>query len=280
MSATVNVTESGRLITIVNRSGNTVSVGSVDVAPNRSASFSLSSFLKEPAMAAALAVVAAINGVTVQIGDDRITAVGAGVVDAPMSGDLWLVKQEWTNVAALVDNAIKTSWTCAATAQTYATTALNGTVGAGPLDYARNIIVTGVTAGGEALLQKTLLITGLDIDGKSQSESLVVSTGNQGAGSTVVYTGINAFKQITSIYVPADASVSPGAYKVGFSNKLGLSRPITSGGVLREFLDNALRTTAQAGTLVLAASSPPYGTWTPDTTPNGSRDYVIYYVAN
>lgn len=136
--------------------------------------------------------------------------------------------------------------------------------------YPRNVTFT--TAGGTASdAPATATIVGTDIDGNALSETVTL------AQTATIANGVKAFKTITSITFAAgdgtDATIA-----VGFGNVFGLPSKVQAraGGVavIKEIQDG---TTPTAGTYVSAATSPPYGTWTPNSAPDAAKDYAVYY---
>jgi hypothetical protein len=212
--------------------------------------------------------------IQVQMTSDILAEEDVKYLDAPLTGEVWLTRDIFTNPAAADVNGIKVSFAAPAAITNYSGTDLDGVVGAGELDFARNITVTGTAGALEALTGKTMVFTGVDRDGQAISESLVVAA--RAGGESGTDAGVHAFKRISNIYVPADASGTPGSYEIGFGTKLGLSRPLTQGGLLKEFTDNA----APGGpaTLVLSPTAMPNGTVEFFTAPNAAHDYVVYYI--
>jgi hypothetical protein len=205
-----------------------------------------------------------------------ISSDDASKLDAPLSGELWLSRQVWTNPVAADVDAVKASFTAPAADTTYSGTDLDGATGAGEFDYARTVTVKGTTGGGEALEAKTAVIYGIDMDDQPMQVNLALTVLAENLTNTDETSA--AFKQITSVMIPADASGSPGAYEIGFGVKLGLMRPLTQGGLIQETTDNAVPGTA--ATVVLAASGAPNGTVEFDTAPDGAHDYIVYFIAS
>jgi hypothetical protein len=212
--------------------------------------------------------------IQVQLTSDILAEDDVKYLDAPLTGEVWLTRDIFTNPALADVNAIKVSFAAPAVATSYNGVTLDGVVGAGELDFARNITVTGTAGALEALTQKTMVFTGVDRDGQAMSESLVVTARAGGASGTDA--GIHSFKRISNIYVPADISATPGSYEIGFGVKLGLSRPLTQGGLVKEFTDNA--TPGGAATVVLSPTAMPNGSVQFNTAPDGTHDYVVYFI--
>lgn len=181
--------------------------------------------------------------------------------------------QSFADVSAADDDAFKTSFASTIAAQTFATTALNGVVGAGLLNPARNVVVTtGGTTPADA--PATATIAGLSPDGSAQTETIAIAqTATTAAGS-------KCFSRVTSI-VLAVGQGTGATLKFGTGNLLGLDAKLRDVGgvagaaVLREVEGTAAVTT---GTFKSAAESAPNGAYAPATAPNGTRDYALVYL--
>lgn len=274
--ATLVFPNTGRTLTITNRTGKVLGAVGTTIGPFGTKSVPLRRLLGHPTYMTSLEALINNGDVSAQVVGDVLSASDAGVLDAPLSGDLWLTRQIWTAPVGSDADAIKTSFTAPAAATTYSGTLLDGVSGPGEFDYARSITVTGTTGVGEALEAKTAVINGIDIDGQAIQVNLALTV--LGASATVTDETAAAFKQVNSIYIPGDASGSPGAYEFGFGVKLGLMRPLTQGGLMQETTDNAVPGTA--ATVVLAATALPNGTVEFNTAPNGVHNYIAYYIAS
>jgi len=186
-----------------------------------------------------------------------------------------LRQQTFTNLAASAATAIKTAIATTTSTVTYSGADLNGSIGAGAISPPRNILIT--TAGGTpADAPATATITGLAIDGSAQTEAIsVAQTGTTAAG-------VKAFASVTSIALTAgqgtDATLSFGTgVVVGLDSKLRDVGGATNGGVIKEVVNASVVTN---GTFVLPATSPPYGSYSPNTAPNGTNDYALLYAVD
>jgi hypothetical protein len=210
----------------------------------------------------------------VQLTSDILGEDDVKYLDAPLTGEVWLTRDIFTNPLTADVDAIKTSFATLAAAYTYSGTDLNGVVGAGEMDFARNITVTGTAGALEALEAKTMTFTGVDRDGQVLQENLAISARLGGTSGTDV--GIHSFHRISSIYIPGDASGTPGSYEIGFGVKFGLSRPLTQGGLMREFTNDAAP--GGAATVVFSPTALPNGSVQFNAAPNDTNDYVVYYI--
>jgi hypothetical protein len=138
------------------------------------------------------------------------------------------------------------------------------------LAFPRNVTFT--TAGGTAAdAPATATIVGTDIDGNALTE--VVNL----AQTATIANGVKAFRTITSItYAAGDGAGATIA--VGFGAVFGFPTKVqarASGiGVVAERTDGTVPT---AGTFATPTTSPPYGSFAPNTAPDGAHDYAIFY---
>ena len=170
--------------------------------------------------------------------------------------------EEYTNPIAASATAIKTAIATVAAATTYSGADLNGSIGAGVIPEGRNITITtaGVTP---ADAPATAVINGT-YRGKAQTETITV------AQTATIATGVKCFDRVTSIVLPAADGVA-ATLSFGIGSMLGTRRkPMgRAGGV------NLVREVA-VGSLVTNGVLTAEG-YTPNTVPNGTNDYCIYY---
>ena len=265
----------GRTVAITNLGRSSIGVAGTVIGPYKTKTISMRYIEGHPTHSTKLATLVSSGQARVVYNSDALSSGETQTLDAPISAELRTVRDVFTGVLALDLNGIKTAFALAAVDTTYSGAGLNGAVGGLPLDVARNITIRAITGGGEATEAHDVVVTGLDYYGLPLSETITV--GARGAGEDVTTQGNYAFKVVTSIFVTADATLAPGDYEIGFGKKLGLSKSLTQGGMLAEFLDNAV---AVAGTVALAAVGQPFGTYTPDSNPDDTRSWVIMYIPN
>lgn len=262
-------------LTVINRTSNTIGVAGRVIGPSATLSIALREVQGHPTRASKMAEQVTDNLISVSLGNDGLSAAEVEKLDAPVPGTLAIVKDVFVDVDTADRNGIKASFIAPAAATTYSGSDLDGVVGSGTMDPPRNITIYGNAGGGEALAEKDIVITGVDVEGNTITETITASalTGVD----TGTDTGTTCFAKVTSIYVPADASGSPGDYEIGFGEAFGFSSPLSYGGLIGEFVDNAEPT---AGTVATAANAAPNGSYTPHGTAiaNGSRDYALSYV--
>lgn len=265
----------GRTLTVINRTGGVIGAAGTTIGPYGTKVVSLRKIYGHPSYHSELQSLVSLGKIQVQLSLDILDVNDLDKLDAPLSGDIWLTRQIFTDPVASDVDAFKTSFTAPAADTTYSGSDLDGATGQGEVDYARNFTVTGTTGVGEALESKVITVNGTDMDDQALQEQITTTV--LGASASATDEGKHAFKTITSVAVPADASGSPGAYEFGFGEVFGLSRPLTQGGLIKEFTDNAVP--GVAATVVLSPTALPNGSVDFDTSPNGVHDYVVYFIA-
>lgn len=175
---------------------------------------------------------------------------------------------EFTNPAAASTTALRAATATVTTART--TTSFSAGGVAALAAYPRTITVT--TAGGTAAdAPASVVITGTDVDGNAQSETLNVSQ------TAATVTSVKLYKTLTSI-VEAVGDGTDATLAFGIGVALGLSRlPKLRAGAVSVLNENAVGARVTTGTFALPASAAPYGSYTPSSAADGSRDYAIAY---
>lgn len=127
--------------------------------------------------------------------------------------------------------------------------------------------VTFTTAGGTAAdAPATATITGTDMDDKPQTETVNL------AQTATIANGVKIFKTISKIDFPA-ADGTGATIAIGFGLSLGLPLPMK----LRAGLAGIIREIAAGAVVTNGVVSATNRSYTPNTAPNGSNDYAIYY---
>lgn len=134
----------------------------------------------------------------------------------------------------------------------------------------RQIVFT--TAGGTAAdAPATATITGTDVDGNVITETVNL------AQTATTATSTQLFASITSI-VEAAGDGTDATIAIGIGTALGLRRkPKVRGGVVHVINETAAGSRVTNGTFVIPATHAPYGSYTPNSAADGSRDYVLTY---
>lgn len=182
-------------------------------------------------------------------------------------------KQTWNGPATLDANGLSVSHNGAASAGTTNMTlggALGGSMGA----YSRNVVITVTHASAVVAMSGT--ITGTDQFGNTITEAWSVTTG----GTSKTFTGKKAFSTVTQITEVVAADASANSIVAGSGVVFGLELPASSIVIVAEEEDGAVPT---AGVLVAASSASTadrYGTYAPNSAPNGSLVFVVYYLVD
>lgn len=191
-----------------------------------------------------------------------LVTAGAGI------GPLYV--QEWTNAAAVSTTALKAATATTVAPQTILAAALLTQGKTDLATYPRNITFT--SGGSDAThAPASVVITGTDIDDAALTETVTLS---QTAGTDL---GVKAFKTITSIVYGA-AGGTDATVAIGLGGKLGLAKKAkTRGGIVMVVQEIAAGALATNGTFVVASTGLPYGTYAPNSAPDGSRDYAVIF---
>jgi hypothetical protein len=213
---------------------------------------------------------------------DASTASASGIVriptDAPSTGrwirtpanGIPLQVDEWTNPAAASATALLAATASTVAVQTYLTAALSAGGKTALAAYPRNVTFTtaGVTPSDAPA---TAVITGTDIDGNALTETVTI------AQTATIAQGVKCFKTITSI-VYAAGDGTGATVSIGIGQKFGFSKlSKTRAGGVAVLAEIAVGVTVTNGTFATAATSPPYGSYSPNTAPDGANDYAVTY---
>lgn len=172
-------------------------------------------------------------------------------------------------VAAGTSTAVLAATTGATAAQTVTTGITNP-------DVPRALSVTPtVNAIGQPF---SVVVTGVNIEGKPMTESFVVP-----ASSTSAVNGVKAFKRVTSVTIPANTNGL--TITVGTQNVLGLNhRLFKNNTTVKVYSATGLSvsgytafTLQGAPTIVANERDVELNTIVPATTPNGSTFYIVCY---
>jgi len=198
------------------------------------------------------------GGLAAEVADVR-NDVAAAL--APMAA---MTVQEFTNPAAADAAGLEAATATTVSPRTVTAFVAGGT--AALTAFGRNVTFT--TAGGTpADAPASAVITGEDIDGNAQTETVVL------AQTATIASGVKIFKgPLTSVaYAAADGTGA--TVSIGFGPLLGLEKtPKTRAGLaapIREIAVGALVTTG-----VFSATNRSYA---PASAPNGTNDYCVFF---
>lgn len=183
-----------------------------------------------------------------------------------------ILKDSWTDVAAGSTTAFLAAGTAGPNTTTTTVTTFDGALSTGVIPVGRNVVVTVAHASSVVAMSGT--ITGKDRYGRVITEAWSVTAGT----TSKTFTGSVSFKEITSITLVAAGNATANTVTFGTGNKLGLSFPAAAPRIIAETEDGA---TPTAGVLVAASSvagNDRRGTYTPNSTPNGAKDFVVWYL--
>ena len=183
-----------------------------------------------------------------------------------------LVTESWTDAVAADPNGYSATHAGAGAAGTTEQT-LGGAL-AGVADFARNVVVT--VTHGSSVVAMSGVITGTDVHGNGITEAWAVTA----TGTSKVFTGLKAFKTVTSITEVVVADASGNSIISGSGDKLGLSQICAVASLVKEISGGSVVTngTTVAGSTVSTADR--RGTYAPNTVPDGAVDFEIYYLVN
>lgn len=177
---------------------------------------------------------------------------------------------EWTNPLASAAAGLRAAFATTVAIQTWTASDLL-TAGKDEL-AARPRNLTFTTAGATPSdAPASCVVTGTDIDGEVLTETFTL------AQTATIAEGAKAFKTITSVVFAAGDGTG-ATIAMGYGNKFGLSKKAK----VRTSIVNVLREISAGsfvtnGTFVVPAAGPPYGTYTPNTAPDGANDYAVTY---
>jgi hypothetical protein len=191
-------------------------------------------------------------------------------LERDLSANAAIAVEEYTNPPAADPDAFKTSIASTVATNSYSGAALNGATGVGELSPPRNVTVS--TAGATpADAPATATFTGLDIDDNVISEAVSVPQ----TATTAV--GAKAFKKVTSIALTAGDGTG-ALLEFGFGSIIGLAKTLKArAGLSTLVMEIEAGVKVTTGTIAAASVGLPHGTYLPANTPNGTRDYAVYY---
>lgn len=176
--------------------------------------------------------------------------------------------EEFTNPAAADDDGLEVATATQATVRTVTSFLALGLAALAAFPRTISFKTAGTTP---ADAPATAVITGVDKNGDALTETV-----NVGQTATTVYS-TKCFAGLTSIaYAAGDGTDATVA--IGFGPTLGLSvAPKTRAGMPGIVAEIAAGARVTNGVFATATASPPNGSYTPNTAPNGTNDYCVYF---
>lgn len=193
----------------------------------------------------------------------------------PLASDA-LIYESFVNPAAAVTNGISVSHTGAGSAGTTSQT-IGGSLASGgvaTLVPPRNVVITVTHASSVVAMSGT--ITGTDSSGKAITEAWSVTA----TGTSKTFTGAKAFKTVTSITETVAADASANSIISGSGTKIGLRAPVSVPSAVKETADGSVVTNGTVVAASTAATADAYGTYSPNTAPDGAHDYEVWYLSH
>jgi len=151
-------------------------------------------------------------------------------------------------------------------------TAFAGVLATGVVDFPRNVTLTATH--GSSLVALTAVVTGIDWHGRAATETLTITA----TGTSKVATGLVAFRRVDTVAVTAATDASADTIKVGFGNVFGLEFKTAVPKALVELSAGSVVTNGTVVAGSTSANTDYRGTYAPNSAPNGSTTYVVYYL--
>lgn len=186
-----------------------------------------------------------------------------------------LVYESIVNPAAKVTNGISASHAGAGAAGTTFMT-LGGSLASGGVARllpARNVVITVTHASSVVAMSGT-------ITGTKGRQTITEAWSVTATGTTKTFTGKKAFDTVTSITETIAADASANTIIAGSGDVLGTAGAVSCSSLVKETSAGSVVTN---GTLVKASTAStddPRGTYAPNTIPNGSTAYELWYLSN
>ena len=157
----------------------------------------------------------------------------------------------------------------------------DGTLALGSPDFPRNVVIT--VTHGSSVVAESGVISGVDVYGKNISEAWSVTAGT----TSKTFTGKKSFARVDSVTITAASDASANTNVIGNGTVLGLDCKITvqvAGAaavpVLKEIVANAVVTNGVFVGAGTASTDDPRGTYAPNSAPNGSTIYDVWYISD
>lgn len=188
-----------------------------------------------------------------------------------------IVRATFTDVSTADTDGVSVSHVGAAVAGTTNMTIGGALATAGVATFVtpRNVVIT--VTHGSSVVAMSGTITGTDQYGRVITEAWSVTAGT----TSKTFTGVVAFKTITSITETIAADASANTIIAGDGVVLGLPFRSVIGGVATAVKEIAIGAIVVTGTLVAGsttANTDYRGTYLPSAAPNGTNDYSVWYL--
>lgn len=185
-----------------------------------------------------------------------------------------VIRETFTNASTIDDDGFVTAVAGVNNSTTELTLGgalCSGGVGTNTIPRAITVTVTHASS----IVAQTFALTGTDVYGRVITETLTITA----TGTSKTATSLQAFKTLTAATQTAASDASANTVKLGDSKVLGLAFKNDSLVPISELQDGA---TPTAGVLVRAsttAGNDYRGTYTPNATLDGAKDFIISYLS-
>lgn len=186
-----------------------------------------------------------------------------------------LIKATYTNVSTIDTDGIVTSHAGAGSAGTTTRTP-NGALassGIATLTPARNVVIT--VTHGSSVVAMSGTITGTRL-GRAVTEAWSVTAGT----TSKTFTGAVAFDTVTSITEVIAADASANTIIMGDGKVLGLPMKCACPSAVKEMENTTVVTNGTVVAASTSANADARGTYTPNTAPNGTNDWAVWYISD
>lgn len=186
-----------------------------------------------------------------------------------------VIVETFTDAAASDDDGVSASHAGASSAGTTSQT-IGGALASGgvaTLSPARNVVI--VVTHASAVVAMSGTITGTDNGGNAITEAWSVTA----TGTSKTFTGAKAFRTVTSITETIAATAAANTIISGTGNKLGLRAPAAVASAVKETSAGSVVTNGTLVAASTASTADAFGTYAPNTVPDGSVDYVVWYLS-
>lgn len=186
-----------------------------------------------------------------------------------------IIKESFVDAVAPDDNGISVSHAGAGSAGTTSMT-IGGALasdGVATLTPARNVVIT--VTHGSSVVAMIGTITGTRL-GRVVTEAWSVTAGT----ASKVFTGAVAFDTVTAITETVAADASANTIIAGTGKKFGLKFKNAYPARIAETEDGAVPTTGVLVAASTSANADARGTYAPNSTPDDSKDFVIWYLSD
>lgn len=185
-----------------------------------------------------------------------------------------IARMTMIDVAAKDDDAYVLAKTSTALpgAAGFVTFVPDGVIGIGPTPQPRNFIVTVTHA--SSVVAASGVVSGLDMYGNVISEAWSVTA----TGTSKTSVGNVAFWKILSVTYVTATNAQANTFKVGTGDKLGLQFATPVASLVKEVSGGSVVTNGVVVAASSSANADRRGTYAPNTVPDASTDYDIYYL--